>query len=105
MLRESEEYFASFADLAETLVTAVPSSASLERHFSKSGMSYGTLRSRLGVDKARKLSFLFKRLNNNDLEEKLRKNSKKKFFGKKTIFPHSCLLQNFSANFCVLLLL
>ena len=77
---------ASFADLAATLVSAVPSSASLERHFSTMGMSYETVRSRLGVDKARKLLLLFKQLNN-DLKEKFLKN-KKTFSGKKTIFPH-----------------
>ena len=37
-------------------------------------MTYGTLRSRLGVQKARKLSFLFKQLNEyDDLEEKVKK--------------------------------
>ena len=51
------------ADMAESLVSASPSSASLERHFSTMGMTYGTLRSRLGVDKARKLSFLYRQLN------------------------------------------
>ena len=51
------------ADIAESLVSASPSSASLERHFSTLGMAIGTLRSRLGVDKARKLSFLYRQLN------------------------------------------
>ena len=38
------------ADITESLVSASPSSASLERHFSTMGMTYGTLRSRLGED-------------------------------------------------------
>ena len=32
-------------------------------HFSTMGTEYGTLRSRLGMDKTRELSFLFKQLN------------------------------------------
>ena len=53
-----------------------------ERQFSTIGMSHGTLRSCLGVDEARKLSFLFKQLDNDDLEGKLKKNN----FSKKTCF-------------------
>ena len=51
------------ADIAECLVSASPSSASLERHLSTLGFTYGSLRSRLGVDKTRKLSFLYRQLN------------------------------------------
>ena len=54
---------AKFADIADNLFSAVPISAGLERHFSTMGMSYGTLRYRLGVEKARKLCFLYKQLN------------------------------------------
>ena len=56
--------FHSLADMAESLVSASPRSASLERHFSTMGLTYGILRSRLGVDKARKLCFLYRQLNN-----------------------------------------
>ena len=61
--RDKKLYLAKFADMADSLVSAVASSAGLERHFSTMGMNYGTLRSRLGVEKARKLCFLYKQLN------------------------------------------
>ena len=50
-------------DFACSLVTAVASSAGLERYFSTLGLTYGKLRSSLGVEKAGKMAFLFKQLN------------------------------------------
>ena len=50
-------------EIAETLLSTVPASAGLERHFSTLGMNYGKLRSSLGVEKAGKLAFLYKQLN------------------------------------------
>ena len=49
--------------IATTLVDAVASGAGLERYFSTMGLTYGKLRSSLGVEKAGKLSFLFRQLN------------------------------------------
>ena len=49
--------------IACSIVTAVASSAGLERYFSTLGLTYGTLRSSLGVEKAGKMAFLFKQLN------------------------------------------
>ena len=50
-------------DYASTLANAISSSAGLERCFSTLGLTYGKLRSSLGVEKAGKLAFLFKQLN------------------------------------------
>ena len=50
-------------DVACSIVEAVSSSAGLERYFSTMGLTYGRLRSSLGVEKAGKLSFLFRQLN------------------------------------------
>ena len=49
-------------DVACSIVEAVSSSAGLERYFSTMGLTYGRLRSSLGVEKAGKLSFLFRQL-------------------------------------------
>ena len=51
-------------DIAVSLVSAVSSSAGLERHFSSFGSTYGCLRTRFGVEKAGKLAFLHQQLNN-----------------------------------------
>ena len=75
MLRESEEYF-QIVDMPREKDQLWQQFTLI---FSTVGMTYGTLRSRLGVDKARKLSFLFKQLNKYDLEQKLKKKSKKYF--------------------------
>ena len=50
--------------IAVSLVSAVSSSAGLERHFSSLGLTYGCLRTRLGIEKAGKLAFLNQQLNN-----------------------------------------
>ena len=51
------------AEIALSIVSAVPASAGLERHFSTPGLTYGKLRTQLGVEKAGKLAFLYKQLN------------------------------------------
>ena len=51
---------------AISIVSSVSSSGGLERQFSTLGMNYGKLRSHLGVEKAGKLAFLFRQLNNKD---------------------------------------
>ena len=51
------------AEIALSIVSAVPASAGLERHFSTLGLTYGKLRTQLGVEKAGKLAFLYKQLN------------------------------------------
>ena len=43
--------------LIKVAVSAVASSSGLERHFSRLGLTYGCLRTRLGVAKAGKLAF------------------------------------------------
>ena len=50
-------------DLAASLVSACPAASGLERCFSTLGLTYGKLRAQLGVEKAGKLAFLFKKLN------------------------------------------
>ena len=50
-------------EVAVSLCSAVASSSGLERHFSRMGLTYGCLRTRLGVAKARKLAFLHRQLN------------------------------------------
>ena len=50
-------------DIVESLVGAVASSVGLEMQFSTLGLTYGTLRSQLGVEKAGKLAFLYKQFN------------------------------------------
>ena len=52
-----------FAEFAGGLVESISSSAELERQFSSVGMSYGKLRSNLGVRKAGKMAFLYTQLN------------------------------------------
>ena len=56
-------WFFKLVQIACSIVTAVASSAGLERYFSTLGLTYGTLRSSLGVEKAGKMAFLFKQLN------------------------------------------
>ena len=51
---------------AISIVSSVSSSGGLERQFSTLGMNYGKLRSHLGVEKAGKLAFLYRQLNNKD---------------------------------------
>ena len=50
-------------DIAESIVGAIASTAGLERQFSTLGLTYGTLRTQLGVEKAGKLAFLYKQFN------------------------------------------
>lgn len=50
-------------DIIKQLMTAVASSAGLERIFSSFGLVHSDLRNRLGVEKAAKLTFLMKTLN------------------------------------------
>ena len=50
-------------EIAESLVGGSASSAGLERHFSTLRMTYGTLRTSLGSEKAGKLAFLYRELN------------------------------------------
>ena len=51
-------------DLIISLLTAVASSASVERIFSTFGFVHSAVRNRLGIEKAGKLVFLFRVLNN-----------------------------------------
>ena len=51
------------SDIPESLVGAVASCAGLERQFSTLGLTYATLRTQLGVDKAGKLAFQYQQLN------------------------------------------
>ena len=51
---------------AISIVSSVSSSGGLERQFSTLGMNYGKLRSHLRVEKAGKLAFLYRQLNNKD---------------------------------------
>ena len=51
---------------AISIVSSVSSSGGLELQFSTLGMNYGKLRSHLGVEKAGKLAFLYRQLNNKD---------------------------------------
>ena len=48
----------SLIKVAVSLCSALASSSGLERHFSRLGLTYGCLRTRLGVEKAGKLAFL-----------------------------------------------
>ena len=48
---------------AVSLVTAISSSGGIDRCFSTLGITYGTLRHSLGEEKAGKLAFLFRQLN------------------------------------------
>ena len=50
-------FSAKLVQIACSIVTAVASSAGLERYFSTLGLTYGTLRSSLGVEKAGKMAF------------------------------------------------
>ena len=54
---------AGLADLGLRLASAVPTSAGLERQFSRLRQTYGLLRGRLGVEKCGKLGLLFQLLN------------------------------------------
>jgi hypothetical protein len=49
--------------MIEQLLTAIASSASIERIFSTFGLVHSKLRNRLGTEKAAKLVFLFKHFN------------------------------------------
>lgn len=51
-------------NLIISLLTAVASSASVERMFSTFGFVHSDVRNRLGIEKAGKLVFLFRTLNN-----------------------------------------
>ena len=53
----------SIVNLAVAIVGGASSSGGLERHFSSLGFSYGTLRAQLGIEKAGKLAFLYRELN------------------------------------------
>lgn len=52
-------------DLAEQLLSARASSAAVERIFSTFGLVHNDLRNRLGTEKAGKLVFMFKCMNDN----------------------------------------
>ena len=52
-----------FADVAEKLLTAVASSAGVERIFSTFGYIHSNIRNRLGIEKAAKLVFIYRILN------------------------------------------
>ena len=52
----------SLTDCALRLSAIVDSTAGLERHFSRLRLTYGMLRSRLAVEKAGKLAFLYPQL-------------------------------------------
>lgn len=58
-----------FLDYIIKLMTAINSSASIERVFSTFGFVHSKLRNRLGVEKAGKLVFIFRLLNTVDLTE------------------------------------
>ena len=49
--------------MAESLMSAVSSSAGVERVFSTFGLVHSKIRNRLGTEKAGKLVFIFKLLN------------------------------------------
>ena len=53
----------SIVNLAVAIVGGASSSGGLERHFSSLGFSYGTLLAQLGIEKAGKLAFLYRELN------------------------------------------
>ena len=53
----------SIVNLAVAIVGGASSSGGLERHFSSLGFSYGTLRAQLGIEKAGKIAFLYRELN------------------------------------------
>ena len=53
----------SIVNLAVAIVGGASSSGGLERHFPSLGFSYGTLRAQLGIEKAGKLAFLYRELN------------------------------------------
>ena len=53
----------SIVNLAVAIVGGASISGGLERHFSSLGFSYGTLRAQLGIEKAGKLAFLYRELN------------------------------------------
>ena len=50
-------------NFAVSLHSAVCSSTGLERQFSTMGYTYGSLRTQLGMERAGKLSFLYRQLN------------------------------------------
>ena len=50
-------------NLAKALVSAIGSSGGLKRQFSTLGMTYGSLRNQLDVEKAGKMTFLYKQFN------------------------------------------
>jgi hypothetical protein len=56
-------FSSSLVTVAVQLTSAVATSAGLERQFSTMKLTYGTLRTRLGIAKAGKLSFLFRKWN------------------------------------------
>jgi hypothetical protein len=51
--------------LVKTLFTAVASSAGVERLFSTFGFVHSDVRNRLGIEKASKLTFIYRMLNEN----------------------------------------
>ena len=55
--------FNKLVDFALGLVEGAPNSAGLERIFSTAGITYVSLRSRIGVEKCGKLAFLYRELN------------------------------------------
>ena len=55
--------FNKLVDFALGLVEGAPNSTGLERIFSTAGITYVSLRSRIGVGKYGKLAFLYRELN------------------------------------------
>ncbi len=64
-LSMSEQIHPELSLLVRSLFSAVASSAGVERVFSTFGFIHSDVRNRLGVDKAAKLSFIYKMLNGN----------------------------------------
>lgn len=64
------EHKISFLSMCEQLLTAVASTAGLERMFSSFGLVQSKLRNRLGIDKANKLVYLLKNLNKSSAKKR-----------------------------------
>ena len=54
----------ALCEIASKLLTATANSAGLERQFSTLKLTYGMLRTNLGAEKAGKLAFCYRSLNN-----------------------------------------
>ncbi|CAH2090930.1 unnamed protein product [Euphydryas editha] len=67
---EQWEHKKRFLNMCEQLLTAVASTAGLERTFSSFGLVQSKLRNRLGTEKANKLVYLLKRLNKSSVRKR-----------------------------------